>query len=550
MLTRLALLPHQNRADEAGGSLGNGYARLGEMAPLPRAIDDSKAVIDTVNLQREAVLDLGREIAAGRKSQTDLESAVQRMQAELQGKVKAARTGEAFEWRPGGDDATVEARYVADGKPVLGKRTVRVPTVNHRGEIEEVEQVRPGFLTDPYPVTVAQQRAQDAYTAYAVIRNLGSADRKGGERWARLLGNAWTGFVRAMCEVPGTIGAWSRATLLDAVALRAALSPTAGSGGELIASPTLGTVVRPADIARRIAAEIQVIDAPSSTFKKPAVSGRVLWRKRQAIAADPSRYTVSSVTTTDTTLTLVKFFAQVLVDDTFPTDAGLILGDAVAYIRGLIAEGKADTLEMMMLHGDTAGSHQDTIANWTMGSRYTAGDLAGSESPLTAWLGFRARAFDASATVAGGGAFTATTHFSAINAMGANGAGARMAVGLKGFYTQLLANSLFTTYDKAGAAATLLTGALGQVGDTPVILTDFLAGEYASTGLYTGSGTTNTFVYYNPAKFVLYRNAANMKEWEAGYSERGALYIGAMDEMLLDCWVASGETAAATIINL
>ena len=540
--TLTTLLASTCYAPADGGGAGGSWERLGTMDPLPGATGQAAALIDTVNHQRVALLD------AKRRGDEQAET-LARMQAELAGKLKEFRATPSHEWTPSGDVATMEARYVVDGAPVLSKRTLRVPSIGINGEIEEVEETRPGFLTDPYPVHRAQKEAQEAFAAFALTHHLARAS-KGPDTWRELHRKAYRGLVRALCEVPGTIGAWSRHAFASSANLRAALSSTAGSGGELIQTPTLGTIVRPADIQRRIAAQIPMVAAPSSAFKKPAVSGRVLWRKRQAIAADPSRFTVSSVTTTDSTLTLVPFFAQVLVDNMFPQNAGLVLGDAVGYIRGLIAQGKADTLEMMLLHGDTAGTHQDPLATWTMGSRYTAGDLAGTESPLTAWLGFRARAYDGSATVAGGGAFTATTHYGALNKLGALAAGARMSMGLVTFYSQILANALFTTVDKAGALATLQTGQLGQVGDTPIDLTDFLAGEYASTGLYTGSGTTGQIVYYSPDKFVLYQNAANSTEWEVNAAERGALYIGAQDEMLLDCWAASGENAAAVIYNL
>jgi hypothetical protein len=542
LLSSLLLLPRAPTTEGGGGGSAS-IERLGEMRPLNNDAT-ATAVVEMLNAQRAALLDASAD--AARRDER-----IERMIAsgDLSRTVRAHHRAGMAEWVPGGDDQIAQARYCEiDGTPRLGNRNVSGFTPNARGELVPVERVEHGFLTDPHPVSVAQKRAQEGYAEYALARAIASRHPKP-EACQRLVSHGYERFRRSMMEVPGAIGEWSRSIFSDPVKLRSVISSTAGAGGELIATPTLANIIRPADIARRIAGQIPMVQAPSSTFKKPLVSGRVVMRRRQAIAADPSRFTLSTITTSDTTLTLGKFVAQVLLDSNFATDAGVILGDAIGYIRTLIAEGKADTVEMMLLHGDTAATHQDTLASWTMGSRYTAGALAGTDSALTAWIGLRARAFDNSATVAGGGAFTQTTHFGALNKLGPHAAGARMAVGLAGFYSQLLANALFSTVDKAGAAATLQTGQLGQVGDTPIDLTDFLAAEYASTGLYTGSGTTNQIVYYTPAGWRYYVGP-NSQEWDVSYPEKGAQYVGAEEEALLDANCVSTENVSAVIINL
>lgn len=539
----LSLLTSLLMAPADGGVGGAALERIGTMKPIDRSAENAGGeVIDTVNTHRAALIELEKR---GAKTQ----EAMERMAAELAPKVQASRLSAGLAWSPEGETAQAESRYLDGAELRLGTRQVTMPEIDHNGEVVLAERAEHGFLTDPHPVTVAQKRVQDAYGEYALARALGARSRDPGAL-RKVTQRAFRKLVREMCDVPGQIGAWSRATLLDPVRLRAVISGTAGSGGELIKTPTLANVIRPTDIQRRIVANIQTIEAESSTFKKPVLSGRVLLRKRQAIADDPSRFTVTTMTTSDSTLTLVKLVAQVLLDADFATDAGLILGDAIGYIRMLLAQGKADSLEMMFLHGDTAGTHQDTLSSWTMGSRYTAGALAGTESQLTGWIGMRARAFDNSATVAGGGAFTATTHFNALLKLGANAAGARMAVGLPGLYSQLLSNALFTTVDKAGPAATLQSGQIGQVGDTPIDLTDFLAAEYASTGLYTGSGSTNTFVYYTPAGWRYFVHSAGGTEWDVTYPEKGAQYVGIKEEGLLDASIPSTENNSAVIINL
>ena len=543
LLNRLNLAPFLAPPDGGGGR--GAVERLGTMRAVENTPGQGAALVELVNAQHAAVLEVAGDAAR-------LAERVERMAPELRQAIEANRRNAGAEWVPAGETAQLDARYMDEtGAPRLNKRSVSMPEIDLDGRVVEGQRIEHGLLTDPYPVTAAQKRIQDAYAEYAIARAIESRTPESKRAaLANLRRAAFRTFARAMMDAPGALGAWSRSVFSDPVRLRAVVSNATGSGGELISQPTLANVIRPADIARRIVAQIPMIEASSSTFKKPVFSGRVLLRRRQAISDDPSRHTVTTFTTSSTTLTLVKFVAQVLLDSNFATDAGNVLGDVIGYIRMLLAQGKADSLEMMFLHGDTAGTHQDTLATWTMGSRYTAGALAGTEAALTAWIGMRARAFDNSATVAGGGSFTAAGHFAALNKLGPHAAGARMAVGLPAFYSQILANALFTTVDKAGAAATLQTGQLGQVGDTPIDLSDFLAAEYASTGLYTGSGSTNTIVYYAPQGWRYFVNSGNQAEWDVTYPERGAQYVGIEEEALLDDSILSTENNSAVIINL
>lgn len=519
---------------------GSHLERLGEAKPITDAAKVGE-IVDTLNLHRLALLE-----SAGDQQRT--RERVDRMGPELREKIAEHRASSSMLWVPGGDPGALDHRYYAGGEigVRLNKRTVQVPVLNAQGQIEMEGRVEHGLLTDPYTVTPQHERARSAYVSYALARVLATKNAAFGG----LVRSSWHAFREAMLDLPGETGKWARSVFNDAGALKRVIDSTAGTGGELIATPTLSTIVRPTDIQRRIVGMVPVIEPGSRTFKKPVVSGRALLQKRGATTNDPARYPVTSFTTSDSTLTLVKTIINVLLDSDWAGEAGIILGDAIGYIRMLIAEGVADSLEMAFLHGDTAASHQDTIASWTMGSRYTAGDLDGTNSLMKLWIGFRAEAFDRSATVAAGGTLDAADHFEALAKMKALGAKARVAVGLYGFYTQFLANSLFTTVDKAGAAATLQTGQLGQIGDTPIDLSDFLTNEYASSGLFTNSGTTNTAVYYAPGSYRFYRHQGENSEWDVTEPHKGAQYVGVKEEGLLDKLVPAAEVPAAAIINL
>lgn len=524
---------------EGGGGGGSAFEAVGRIAPIN---DGAKIgdMVETLTAHRTALLQVGGDVAK-------IAERVERMAPELQARLQAVRKSAGAEWVPGGDPSMLDLRYFGEGEtPRLGKRKVMIPVVNGQGEIETVERVQHGLLTDPNTVTPQHERLRRAYISYAMARVLGS--KRAG--FDKIVTRTWLSLRDAFCDLPGRTGEWARSVFNDPIALKRVISNTAASGGELIGTPTLGNVVRPTDLARRIVGMVPMVEAPSAQFKKPAITGRAILQRRGGTPPDPVRFPVTTFGTSDVTLSLVKSVINVLLDADWASEAGSILADPMGLIQKMIAEGVADSKEMMFLHGDTAGTHEDTLLTWTMGGRYTAGVLDGTNSPLKLALGFRAEAFDRSATVAGGGTLDAADHFGALALMGPHGANARIAVGLYCFYTQFLANALFTTVDKAGALATLQTGQLGQIGDTPIDLTDFLAREFASTGLYTGSGTTSTAVYYKPEAYTYYWHHGDNSEWDVTHPETGAQYVGVKEEGLLDKSVPATEVPAAAIINL
>lgn len=519
------------------GDGGGALEALGSVRAINAgtSAEDLNTVLEThANAIREVSGDLARRAER-----------IERMMPDTAALVSKARAEARSEWVPHGDAHHLDARYIQGEEIRFGSVTERVLVPGPNG-VETVEQVRHGLLTDPNTVTVEHERVRKAYAAYGLARAIASK-RDGMQPLVR---KAFMGFRSALMALPGRTGEMLRTALTDPNLFQRVISNVAGTGGNLIATPTLSTVIRPADMARRLAGLVPIVEVAGSTFKQPIVTGRALARRRGATTDDPARYPVQTFTTSDQTLSVVDRVIQVLLDDTWATEQAMVLGDPMGLVMDWIAMGDADTLELAFMHGDTTATHQDTISTWTMGSRYTAGQLDGTNSPMRFWNGIRAEAFDRSATVAGGGTLDAADHFGALALMGTLAAGARVNVGLRCFYEQFLANALFTTVDKAGAAATLQTGQLGQIGDTPIDLTDTLAKEYASTGLYTGSGTTNTAVYWNPGAYAHYFHSGGSTDWDVAQPDRGAQIIGMKRRSLLYKTCLSTEVPAAAIINL
>lgn len=469
-----------------------------------------------------------------------------RFETEMREALKAARSNETAEYEAHGSARDLDRFFLREDGTVqfrTGAETVTLP------DGSTVDLPRRGFFATT-PVTPEHDAVQRAYASWALAA---SRARRGGVKpmedvYAR---RSFANFVRELRNLPGKTGAYCRAMLADKAAFERVIKNTSGSGGELIMTPTTSEIRRPAMLARRIPGLVKNLPAPAPSFKPPIISGHKLATKRGATTDDPQRFPVSTFTTSDTTVTVVDQVIAALVDPQWLEDTAPVLTDPMAEVMGWLDQNYADTLEAAFLHGDTAATHQDTISSWTLDSYYTAGDMDGSNSALRWWIGARGRAVDDSKTGSAGGTFDASDHYGALAAMKNLGGGAKMIVGLNGYLTQILANSLFFSYDKMGPMAVSITGGLGKVGDSDVIISEFMPKEFDTTsGVYTGSNKGNEFLYWNPDAYAYYERAAADADFDAVYPERGARYVGMVRRGILNAQCLSGEYPAYVLYNL
>lgn len=499
-----------------------------------------------VGTQRAAILELQDRIRAGERTDAEREEKLARMGEDLRAANSKVRLGSGVVWQPGGSASDVLARFVrADGLIQIGDGTRRVRTPNGWTDIKV-----PGLLTDRAPATREHADLVTAFFGYSMARYLSvkgitSASERATEIWS-------SNVVPAMLRMPGAIGDFFHRALGSDTEFERAFNATAGTGGELISNPTLGTALRtPRTLPRLIPTLVPMQRATSKTFTAPVMTGRGLLRLQGAVADDPARATPQTAVTSSAAVTMKDFIVNSLVQSTFFRDIASTGLDGVMLLMRWLDQAVLDSEEMILLHGDTAATHQDTISTWTVGSYFTSGQLDGTDSPIKAILGVRARAADDSNTTAGGGTFDAADHFGTLALMGTWGAGAVMMVGINGLYT-LLANSLFTTVDKFGDRATLVTGQLGQVGNTPVTVSEFLPKEFdTSSGLRTGSNNGNVAVYANPQAMTMWdMEPADGGEYDVSEPHKGARYLGRTATRQLTFNVPSGDKPCAFIYNL
>lgn len=467
--------------------------------------------------------------------------AIERAVAGTKAALEQERAAERFEWRAEGGARELDALYLrTDGSVSLrgGSTTGEFCGI-------PVEHKMPGLLTTERGVTPEHERLLQAYRRYALASTLRSRKWEGADTHLRRYAGE---FQRALQAMPGRVGDWLRGIIADPAAMTRAINGASGSGAEMISNPTIAAVRRPLLLERRVVGLIPSQRVTTSTFKQSAITGHGLARKRGATADDPARFQRAQFSTTDFSLTVQNMVVNALLDPMWLRDAAGTIDDPMGLVLQWLEQALVDTKEVAFLHGDTAATHQDTISTWTLGSYFNSGDLDGSDSPIKLFIGARARAFDDSNTSSGSGAFTAAIHAAALATMGAHANGAVMILGLNAYYAGLIGNSSFSTVDKLGPRATLLTGQVGVVGDTPVVISEFMPKEFdTSSGLRTGSNAGNEILYTRPGSWSFYDMDNPDEMYDVSYPERGARYIGMGFSTTLAPVVVSGEKPAHVV---
>lgn len=503
-------------------------------------------LIQILNQHRAIALDQAARLERNETTLNDVLLKQERMIASFEDKLRAAQQSYSLEWQPGGDDAMAVRCYgLEDGSLQLltTERQIKVPFSNTPVKARKV-----GYLTDPYPVTRAQADVQRLYLAFGVASRIASARKSVRSIWDNeLVRTAWVKLASALERMPGEAGKRLR------IHLDRAMSGGTGLGYEWIERPQLDTLIRPYDIESAFVGRIGTQAAPAKLFNRPTISGEVVFYKAGNVTNNnPSAYTVSDVTTGETSTTIKDFAARMVVDRFWLDDMQALV--STEELVDQLRRGASRTIENVLINGDTAGTHQDTIASWTVGGIYTAGALGGSNSPLTQILGFRAKAADDSTTNDCGQTFSSTVAFAAKERQGVHGGAPNSGwlTNLHVLHTQLLPNSNFLTVDKIGNdMATIRSGTMGTLLGDPVDISQFVTNDLdATSGVYDGSGdTTSCLIRNNYGAYNLWM-LQEFTTFEVMEEQAGAVHLGATMRMTMATNCASGEKPTSLDFDL
>lgn len=519
------------------------------LKPLGETVEfrDEVAIADlnrTFNAQRAAILDLNQRIEAGKATEAERAERIAKMEGDLAEALRADKAGRREVFVASGTANDVDLRYIRDDG-TLRLRTEKVAVPGPDGS--PIHTDLPGLLDDRSPASADHADLRNAFHRYKMAQFLAA---KGLPSLEGTASRVWaTEVVPAMKRMSGSTGAFLRTMLSNPEMFKRVLNGTTGTGGDLISNPTMG-VRRPTSMPRVVSALFRRQMVANKTFTPAVTAGRGLPRLRTATGVDPARFTPQSFTTTTASVSVKDFNIQALVDSNWFRDVAPV-ADGLQLVLDWLDQAEADGIEIMLLHGDTAATHQDSgIATWTLDSYFASGQLDGTDSPIKQWLGLRARSADDSTTTSGGGSFTLADLTVPSASLKTWDSGSVLLAGLNGIYT-ISATSEFNTTDVFGQQAMNVAGAVGSIAGKRVYISEFLPREFStSTGMYTGSNPGNLLIQVNPAAGVIYEMESPEADYDVSEPHRGARYIGRNMSAVFAFDVATGEKPVAVLYNI
>lgn len=255
--------------------------------------------------------------------------------------------------------------------------------------------------------------------------------------------------------------------------------------------------------ARTLANNFDRFNAPSRDFKIPFMNrDAVPYLTSGATGDTPGQIPASTPSTEERSRSIVNLSARVVLSEDTAED---VIFNAMSEVEAAILRAMVDGIEDAIMNGDTAGTHQDAIASWTARGRWPTSGMGGSMDHRRAWIGLRARAYDVSNTADGATVTYATIMAARAALSGAQSAGRVVLICSPEVYVKhLMTLAEVATLDKMGPRATVLSGQVASIGGMPIIVSDFMTADLASTGLFTATGATSGYVIANLDRFRVY----------------------------------------------
>ncbi len=407
----------------------------------------------------------------------------------------------------------------------------RIP--GHDGPVLIVQH---GLLSDPRPADAWQLDLQKMVST----RNLA--------RWAQKLSGNDPHTPHLDADILSHLGFCPDVGLRSALdAYVKAFYDGTNVGAEWIPDQFIPDLYREFMVPRGLRALLKVVQVTGNTVLRPKITtGSRPYIKGQIQSDDPRKYTPSTPVTDQASISLSGLAVLNYVDDAALEDSAIV---ASSVLRGELIAALDDGFEDYMINGDT-GTHQDAIGSWNTRSRWGASGLGGDADHRRYGIGWRARAFDLSNTTDVSGSMT-VANYSAVKAdLGERGVSDLITVtSPEAFVVDFLTMSEALTIDVAGNGATFQTGQLARVMGDPLHISRFVTSDLASTGLYTGSGTTTSSITVNKSDFQRYSRRGALVEVDKDITSGTVAMVATVREVM-DTPASSTSSNVAVAINL
>ena len=426
--------------------------------------------LSTPEKARKAMHDLRAEQLRLKKANRNLMENADQKAADL---IAIQKRVSEMENRKGGSTTSSNASLA---KYVRPDGTVRV-----KGEQTREKAYMPGLLNDA-PVCDWQADLQNAVSDYTLVKNLS--------------GNS---------SAPKTLARVREIARKAPVEVQRIFADSSGVGAEWIPDEMLPALERNLQAERRVAAAFDTMALPNKTTLLPYLTtGFRPYIKSAATSDDPAQYSSSSMVTEQRTITATGFAVRAQVADDAEEDSIIAV---LPTVRQELISALVDGEEDAIINGDT-GTHQDdasgALANWDIRSRWGSSGLGGSADHRRAWVGLRARAYDVSSTE-DRSTFNADTLLddrSNLDSPHGVAGSLILITSPEAYFKHLLAIDQVQTMEKY-PQPTIVSGQLGQIYGMPIIISEFMGGDLASSGLFTGSGATSGMLLVNRDRFKI-----------------------------------------------
>ena len=321
----------------------------------------------------------------------------------------------------------------------------------------------------------------------------------------------------------------------------------AGLGAELVPDQFMAELYQTYQTPRVLRSLFSEIPMQNNTLLVPRLDrGGRPYLKGTVTSDNPAKYTASSIATSQKTVTLSGLACRFVIDDALVEDSAIAL---IPALQRQIAQDLADALEDCLINGDSAGTHQDAIASWNIRSRWGASGLGGSSDHRRAFTGLRAAAFDKSSTL-NINTLTLALILELASEMGELAASDRVLIASpEAVYKHILDLDEVQTIDKFGPQATVLTGQIGSIAGMPIVMSRFMSADLATTGLYTGSGSTTGMICVSRDAWNIFSKRGIVVEQDKEITA-GAINLVATERISFDSMDADSTKNVAFGFNL
>jgi len=252
---------------------------------------------------------------------------------------------------------------------------------------------------------------------------------------------------------------------------------TAGEGAEWVPTTMSANIIEKYRLQSRVPALFDEIQMPRNPYVLPAdLSDVVFYLMPESLTEEPSKTPPTNLATGNKTLTAKKLRARQLWSEELDE---LSIIPILPRVKDNLAISGALCVEDILINGDDSATHQDS-------------DVTDSKDRRKSWKGLR------KLVIAGNkkdlATFDATTVRGMLTAMGKYGVTPSQLAWISGVvdYNKMRGLAELLTVDKYGPAATILTGEVGKLYGSPVILSEKVRENLNATGVYDGTTMTKT----------------------------------------------------------